>query len=243
MNPLMRKYVWLDSKTAQKNYIQMGKMATKGNPNVSPVKLGDIVTKELGMVFDLRVGSPYINATTCEYPDLKAQYAQVLNLISLENNLQHTGPVYTKTYPWLTLLDAGSRTTLCPNHQTHDGDPNKVDIQLYTLKSTNFTQWGEPKQQIWRSDGSLDLTVFDCSRNSLWVWLMAKCFPSVLTKKKIMLHPQLIQAMVNYRIKQGQWETADLITSATQPDSTPAWNHHLHGHVEIYGECDYDFVI
>ena len=238
---LMRKFQWVDMNANRKEYMP-GKVITR-NPNVSPVKLGDFCTRDLAMVVNLkdRVFAQNIDASTCQYPDLKMQYAQVVNLINMEIDFQFWGRRIARR---LSIMDAGSRTLVCPDHGTHNGEPCLFDFHPYTLKETNYTQWGEPRQQIWKPNGDLDLSVYDVERNALFILYLSFAFPSIRNKKQIMHHPKIKQALINFYLNiHGAEMQAKIIDQSIQADDTPKWNHHLHGHVELYGDCDFEMEI
>ena len=237
---LMRKFQWIDMNQHRKEYMP-GKLITR-NPNVSPVRLGDFCTRDLTAVSNIKAGFSHIDASVCQYPDLKTQYAQAVNLISMEIDFQFWGKRLALAR-YLTMLDAGSRTLVCPDHGTHNGEPCLFDYQQYTLKETNYTQWGEPRQQIWKPNGDLDLSVYDVERNRMFVVLLSTAFPSIQNKKKIMLHPKIKQALIDCCISHRDAKEATIIEKSIQADDTPKWNHHLHGHVELYGNCDFEMEI
>ena len=193
------------------------------------VKLGDKVCQNLAAIVDTRtVKNGSIDATQCEYGDLYRQYFDALRWIAFSLKFQFPDRLAQR----MTFLDLGCRFGMCPNHPTHTG-ARCGDIQPYTLGPNNYTQKGDPRQQIWRPDGSLDLTVFDVARNSMLILMMAKAFPSLSTKQPILLHEIIRNEILNYAKINYSHEDYLLIQRATRPED--GYNHGLHMHVEIYG--------
>lgn len=201
--------------------------------DIGPVILGHKVCQNLTDIVDTRtIKNGAIDASQCEYGDLYRQYFDALRWISFSLQKQFPDRPAQK----LTFLDCGSRTGNCPNHGTHNGEPRVVDIQYYTYGENNYTQKGEPRQQIWRPDGSLDLTVFDVERTTKLVLMLAEAFPSLTEKQPILMHSKIRNSLLDYTASQlnGFWT----IDKATRAEDTPEYNHDKHMHCEFYGEVN-----
>ena len=207
--------------------------------SVYPVHLGDKVCQNLTDIVDARtIKNKAIDASQCEYGDLYCQYFDALRWISFSLQKQFPDRPAQK----LTFLDCGSRTGVCPNHGTHNGEPRCVDIQYYTYGENNYTQKGYPIQRIWDDDGNLILTVrdatirsgFDVERNARLVLMLAEAFPSLTEKQPILMHSTIMTALDLASIA----SEAVIIEKATRAEDTPAYNHDKHFHVEIYGEVN-----
>lgn len=203
--------------------------------DIGPVILGHKVCSNLTDIVDTRtIKNGAIDASQCEYRDLFQQYFDALRWISFSLHKQ----LPNRHAKMLTFLDCGSRTGNCPNHGTHNGEPRVVDIQHYTLQATNYTQKGEPRHQIWRPDGSLDLTVFDVERNARLILMLAEAFPSLATKQPILMHSKIRDALIYEDVKNSLLvhPINSHITQATRAEDN--YNHDKHFHCEFYGEVN-----
>ena len=203
--------------------------------DIGPVILGHKVCQNLTDIVDVRgIKNDAIDASQCEYGDLYQQYFDALRWISFSLQKQFPDRPAQK----LTFLDLGCRFGMCPNHPTHTG-ARCGDIQPYTLGPNNYTQKGDPRQQIWRPDGSLDLTVFDVERNARLILMLSEAFPSLTEKQPILMHSKIRHETHHYLLLNGLNST--LITQATRADD--GYNHDKHFHCEFYGPVNKEMAL
>jgi len=226
MNKLLRRYSFFDSVDARAKFKKGCLMPY--NAYMEPVVLGRNITADDDLITDVSKFAD-IDSTQCEYKDLLEQIAHTLNWISREIKLQFSGRIA----PRLTLLDCGSRTGSTPNHPQHAGyPPIYFDIQPYTYGPSNYTQKGEPRQNIWNADGTLNLKVFDAPRNAMLVLLLAEAFPSIMYNRPILMHSLMKAALLDvYPVGSLEYQTID---KAVRAEDTPSYNHDRHMHVEAH---------
>ena len=226
MNKLLRRYSFFDSVDARQKFRRGCPMPYAAYSE--PVVLGRNITADDKLITDVSKFMD-IDSTQCEYKDLLEQIAHTLQWISREIKLQFPG----RLAPRLALLDCGSRTGNCPNHPQHSGYPPRYfDIQYYTYGPSNYTQKGEPRQNIWNADGILNLKVFDIPRNAMFVLLLAEAFPSIMDNRPILMHSKIKSALLtSYPAESDERKTID---KAVRAEDTPAYNHDRHMHVESH---------
>jgi hypothetical protein len=121
---------------------------------------------------------------------------QVLELIAREIALQYPDRPDKR----ISILDGGSQTGTCINHETHSGAVGCLDIQYYTHGANNHTQWPGPVTEIW-TGGELNEN-FDVERNTLLVKLLYDCFSDVGRSQWILMHSKIKAALVS---KANEW--------------------------------------
>ena len=202
------------------------------------VRLGDKVCQSLTDIVDARtIKNGAIDASQCEYGDIYRVHFDALRWTGFSLQKQFPDRPAQK----MTFLDCGSRTGVCPNHGTHNGEPRCVDIQYYTYGENNYTQKGYPIQRIWDDNGNLILTVrdatirsgFDVERNARLVLMLAEAFPSLTGKQPILMHSKIRTAIYHEAWLKGLKSVT--ILNATRAEDTPAYNHDKHFHCEFYG--------
>ncbi|HNR13955.1 MAG TPA: hypothetical protein PKM59_11640 [Thermodesulfobacteriota bacterium] len=143
---------------------------------------------------------------------------------------------------WVNIGDNCPSDTKC-NCAGHPENSHKggysLDIEYFTLTTSNITEKGTPRTVIWNDDGTLKTDVFDWERTYHFITRMARVFPKVLFMMDERIRLYLCQQIE----KHFGYDAKRAFQMHTQGDAPKKYNHDTHMHCTHLDVVELDALI